>query len=133
MKKIIIILASVIFASCGSNNVSLSDNFLIVNNVQQNSNGTFEIILRNGNPPPGSATNDAIIHFTSKFRFQAGDTLWSRYQLKEYNIDKLTNVSMENTILKDTVIILKKALRNAELENQLLKEYYYSSEIRNKK
>jgi hypothetical protein len=127
MKKILVILATVILTSCGSSDVALNNNFLIVENVQQNTDGSFEISLRNGNPPAGSTKNDANIHFTSKFRLQAGDTMWSRYQLKEYNIDRFTKVSIENTALRDTINMVRTALKNAELENQLLKNYYYTS------
>jgi hypothetical protein len=74
----------------------------VVDNVQQNSDGTFEV----------------------EFRFQAGDTMWSRYQLNEYNINKLTALSIQNTAYKDTVEMIRTKFKSAELENQLLKDYY---------
>jgi hypothetical protein len=126
MKKILLLIFSAtILVSCGDS-VTLNKDFVVVDNVQQNSDGTFEISLRNGPSSDGTKSNTNI-HFTSKFRLQAGDTMWSRYQLKEYNVNKFTNLSIENNALKDTVGMLRKSLQNAELENQLLKNYYYSS------
>ena len=124
---VLVLILTSFLTSCGGDEV-LNSNFVIVDNIKNNDDGTFEISLRNGDISKPK-TN---IHFTSKFRLQAGDTMWSRYQLKEYNIDRLTTISMENKVLKDSIEFLKNNLKNTELENQLLKNYYYSS-ISNKK
>lgn len=126
MKKTIILFTAVLFTACApKTDVTLSKDFVIADNVQQNGDGSFEVSLKTDDAANKNVNMD--VHFPSKFRLQAGDTLWSRYQLAEYNINKITAVSMENTALKDTIASLKVRLKNAELESQLLKNYYYSS------
>lgn len=122
MKKLLFIPLLLLFA-CGKE-VTLNSDFIIVDSIKQNTDGSFEIYLKT---TPGAPATDEKVHFTSKFRFQAGDTLWSRYQLKEYNINKITQATIENTSLKDSINLLNRRLLKAELENDLLKNHYITS------
>lgn len=108
--------------SCGKE-VVLNSDFIIVDNVKQNDDKSFEINLKA--PLSGGSTPE--VHFTSKFRFQAGDTLWSRYQLKEYNINRITEANIENAALKDSLQKINNKLAKSELENELLKNHYFST------
>lgn len=121
MKKLLLIPVLFLF-SCGKE-VVLNSDFIIVDNVKQNDDKSFEINLKA--PLSGGSTPE--VHFTSKFRFQAGDTLWSRYQLKEYNINRITEANIENAALKDSLQKINNKLAKSELENELLKNHYFST------
>lgn len=121
MKKLLLIPIIFLFA-CGKE-VSLNNDFIIIGEVSQNDDRSFEISLK----APATAGTIPQVHFTSKFRFQAGDTLWSKYQLKEYNINKITEANIENAYLKDSLQRINMLLQKAELENELLKNHYFST------
>jgi len=122
MKKLLFIPLIFLFA-CGKE-VVLNKDFITIDNIEKNDDNSFEISLK---APAESGGSMPDVHFTSKFRFQAGDTLWSRYQLKEYNIDKITQANIENASLKDSLQKINMLLKKAELENELLKDHYFST------
>ncbi len=124
MKKLLFIPLIFLFACKEEDSVILNKDFITIDNIQKNEDNSFEIRLK---APPTSKGKWPDVHFTSKFRFQAGDTLWSRYQLKEYNIDKITQANIENAALKDSIQLINMRLQKAELENELLKNNYFST------
>lgn len=110
MKKINLFLAllTLVLCSCNNNDVILQNNFVAIESVQAINDSTYNVNLKCG-------TNGKVIStasFTTDFRYQAGDTMWSEGQLKKHYENSAIQLKAENQALKDSVFFYKVNLGN---------------------